>query len=266
LGYDVAYAIIAAAAFLVAVLTLLSGFGLGTLLMPVFALFYPVAVAVAATAVVHLANNLVKLAALARRADRYAVLAFGIPSAIFAVIGAWLLTRLARLPVVYSYVLAGARREVTVVALVVGLLIIVFALLELVPARREVKLSRRWLPAGGVLSGFFGGLSGHQGAPRAAFLARAGLSPPAFIATNAVCAVMVDVARLVVYGISAYEGAFGRIHEAGLAGLVAAGVIAAIAGSLVGLRYVPKITVRALHIIVGGLLIVIGLALVTGLV
>jgi uncharacterized membrane protein YfcA len=263
---SVAYFAISLAAFLVAVLTLLSGFGLGTLLMPVFALFYPVAVAVAATAVVHLANNLVKLVALARRADWRVVVSFGVPAAVFAVVGAWLLTRLARLPVVYSYALAGVRREVSLVSLVVGILIIIFALIELLPARREVELGQRWLPLGGVLSGFFGGLSGHQGAPRAAFLARAGLSPPAFIATNAVCAVMVDVARLAVYGISAYEGAFGRIHEAGLAGLVIAGVIAATAGSLLGLRFVPKVTLRSLHIVVGGLLIVIGLALVTGLV
>jgi putative Mn2+ efflux pump MntP len=43
-------------------------------------------------------------------------------------------------------------------------------------------------------------------------------------------------------------------------------VVAALLGSLLGLRYVPKITVRSLHLIVGVLLIVIGLALVAGLV
>jgi uncharacterized protein len=40
-------------AFLAGGLTLFSGFGLGTLLMPVIALFFPVEVAVAITAVVH---------------------------------------------------------------------------------------------------------------------------------------------------------------------------------------------------------------------
>jgi len=40
---------------------LLSGFGLGTLLLPVFALFFPLPVAIAATALVHLANNFFKL-------------------------------------------------------------------------------------------------------------------------------------------------------------------------------------------------------------
>lgn len=53
---------------------------------------------------------------------------------------------------------------------------------------------------GGVLSGFFGGLSGQQGAFRSAFLLHAGLDPQRFIATNAAIATLVDITRLVVYG------------------------------------------------------------------
>ena len=52
------YLIICTVALLVSALTLFSGFGLGTLLMPAFALFFPIEVAVAATAIVHLANNI----------------------------------------------------------------------------------------------------------------------------------------------------------------------------------------------------------------
>ncbi len=52
------YLIICGTALIVSGLTLFSGFGLGTLLMPAFALFFPVEVAVEATAVVHLANNI----------------------------------------------------------------------------------------------------------------------------------------------------------------------------------------------------------------
>lgn len=51
------YALVCAASLVVAGLTLYSGFGLGTLLLPVFALFFPVQVTVAAVAVVHLLNN-----------------------------------------------------------------------------------------------------------------------------------------------------------------------------------------------------------------
>ncbi|HNO61706.1 MAG TPA: hypothetical protein PKH44_13805 [Plasticicumulans sp.] len=69
--------VIAAAAFLASLLTLFSGFGLGTILTPVFGLFFPLHVAVALTGVVHLANNLFKLALLGRQAARHLVLRFG---------------------------------------------------------------------------------------------------------------------------------------------------------------------------------------------
>ena len=65
-------------------LTLYSGFGLGTLLMPVFAIFFPVHVAVAATAVVHGANNIFKVLVVGRHADRELVLRFGIPAIVAA--------------------------------------------------------------------------------------------------------------------------------------------------------------------------------------
>jgi uncharacterized membrane protein YfcA len=52
------------AAFLTAPLTFFSGFGLGTVLLPVFALFFPLEAAIGLTAVVHLANNLFNLALL----------------------------------------------------------------------------------------------------------------------------------------------------------------------------------------------------------
>ena len=69
---------VALAALLAAGLTLYSGFGLGTLLLPVFALFYPVEVAVAATAVVHGANNVFKVSLVGKHADRGVVLRFGL--------------------------------------------------------------------------------------------------------------------------------------------------------------------------------------------
>ena len=73
--------LIAAAAFFVSGLTLFSGFGLGTVLMPAFALFFPVPTAIAATAVVHLANNLFKVGLVGRHADWRAVVRFAAPAA-----------------------------------------------------------------------------------------------------------------------------------------------------------------------------------------
>ena len=82
------YAIIAGCALLASGLTLYSGFGLGTLLLPVFALFFPVEVAVAATALVHGANNLLKVAVVGRHAEMELVVRFGVPAVAAAFVGA----------------------------------------------------------------------------------------------------------------------------------------------------------------------------------
>ena len=63
------YVIICSTALLVSGLTLFSGFGLGTILMPAFAVFFPIEVAVAATAVVHGTNNIFKMIMVGRHAD-----------------------------------------------------------------------------------------------------------------------------------------------------------------------------------------------------
>ena len=55
------YLIICVVCLVTSALTLFSGFGLGTLLLPAFALFFPVDVAVGLTAIVHFLNNLFKL-------------------------------------------------------------------------------------------------------------------------------------------------------------------------------------------------------------
>jgi hypothetical protein len=158
------YALIAATAFAISGLTLFSGFGLGTVLMPAFALFFPVPVAIAATAVVHLANNLFKLALVGRQADWSVVARFSLPAAGAAILGASALVMFAGLPVLATYEFLGREHEVTVLNIVIGVLIVAFALLELSPAFAALAFPPRYLVLGGLISGFFGGLSGNQGA------------------------------------------------------------------------------------------------------
>ena len=65
-------------AFFASLLTLFSGFGLGTILMPVVAVFFPVTTAVAMTAFVHLLNSLFKLTTLWKYIDWRVTARFGI--------------------------------------------------------------------------------------------------------------------------------------------------------------------------------------------
>ncbi len=261
------YLIVTVAAFFSALLTLFSGFGLGTLLLPAFLLtLHSVPVAVAATALVHLANNLFKLGLVGRHAVAGIVLRFGATAVLASVAGALLLARAAAWPALGRYELAGHAVVVRPLHLVVGLLMVGFALMEWLPRFSTLAFPPRALPLGGLLSGFAGGLSGHQGALRAAFLARCGLSKEQYVGTGAVCAVLVDLARLGVYGVTAWHDQFARLGEAGGRGLVAVGVVGAFIGSYLGARLLAKTTLPAVQRLVAWMLVVLGLALAAGLV
>ena len=102
-------------ALLASGLTLFSGFGLGTILTPVFALFFPVQAAVAMTAVVHLANNLFRIGSVGRDAHWHAVLRFGLPAALAAIAGAGLVGLFAGMPTITVYELFDRAHEVAAV-------------------------------------------------------------------------------------------------------------------------------------------------------
>lgn len=249
-------------AFGVSLLTLFSGFGLGTLLLPAFALFLPVDIAVASTALVHAANSLFKAGILAGQADARVVVRFGLPAVIAAFGGALVLASLSGQEPLATWSFLGKTASITPIKLVMGVLILGFACFELVPVLHALRAPPRWLPLGGVLSGFFGGLSGHQGALRAAFLAPLGLSPAAFASTQAIIALMVDAARLLIYGWS-----FVLLRESSAPipwRLVAVTTLAAFLGALVGKRLLPAMTLEGLRLVVGILLVVVGVALATG--
>ena len=258
------YLVVCAVAVIVSGLTLFSGFGLETVLMPAFALFFPVPVAVAATAVVHLANNLFKAAWVGRKADGSVVARFALPGAAAAMVGAMLLNFFASVPPVSPYPLGGKTHEISLVGLAIGVLIIAFAFLDLLPRFEKLSFDRKYLSIGGLLSGFFGGLSGIQGALRSAFLIKAGLEKEAFIGTSTLSAVIVDLARLLVYGLSFYTASLAKIPP-GMGGLILAATLAAFLGSLIGARLMKKVTLRTVQIIVGGMLIVVGAGLASGL-
>ncbi|WP_276134779.1 sulfite exporter TauE/SafE family protein [Polluticoccus soli] len=253
------YVIICLVAFAGSWLTLFSGFGLGTILLPVFGLFFPVEVAIALTAIVHFLNNIFKLLLLGRHADKGALLRFGLPSIVAALLGAWLLTRLTGMEPLYSYTLGDKELSVTPVKLVIAVVLALFALFDIIPRFSKMEFSAKWLPLGGVLSGFFGGLSGMQGALRSAFLVRAGLSKEAFIATGVAIACMIDVTRLSVYSRNIISA-----HSSLNYGLVLAATLAAFAGAFLGAKLLKKVTIEAVHIVVAVMLLVYSVLLGMG--
>lgn len=253
--------VICVVALLASSLTVFSGFGLGTLLLPVFAIFFPTSIAVAITAVVHFGNNLIKLAFFGRRANGAVVRRFGLPALLASFLGAWFLVTLADDEPLARYSLLGSTHDVMPLGIVMGLLIASFAAWEVIPRLSRIAFDAKYLPVGGALSGFFGGLSGHQGALRSAFLVRSGLSKNAFIGTGVVIACMVDVARLILYG---REMNLVVVRERWP--LVAAAIASAAAGVVLSARVLPHVSMGVIRCLVTAMLFVIAAALAAGLV
>jgi uncharacterized membrane protein YfcA len=211
------------------------------------------------TAVVHLLNGVFKLILVGRAVDRGVALRFGLPAIVAAMVGARALIWLSDLPALYSYTAFGRAFVVTPAKLGVGVLMLLFALVELSPRTRKLAVDPRYLPLGGVVSGFFGGLSGHQGAFRSAFLVRSGLSPASFVATGSAIALLIDLARLSMY-LPRLLALDWQAHGP----LIGAAVACAFTGALVGARLLSKVTLRGVQLAVSVMLIAIALGLIAG--
>jgi uncharacterized membrane protein YfcA len=253
--------IVSLVAFFAAILTFFSGFGLGTILTPVFMVFFPVELAIALTGVVHFFNNIFKLLLVGRKADRTVLLRFGIPAVLAAFAGSWLLLGISNLEPLFSYQAFGKEFTVFPVKFIVSVLLIIFALIDLIPRFNKLQFGKNKLALGGILSGFFGGLSGNQGALRSAFLVKAGLSKETFIGTTVVVSAFVDLTRLSVYS--------GGISVSGFANnlnMLLFATLSGIAGSFIGNKLLKKVTIGFIRNFVAILLIIIAIALGTGLI
>lgn len=254
---DASFLLIPAAALAASLITLISGFGLGTLLLPVFALFFPLEVAIGLTAVVHLLNNLFKLGLLWKDIHWGTVLRFGVPGIAGAYLGARLMLMLGARDPLYQ----GLVHPVDPLDLVIAGLMLVFGLFEISKKLNTLSLPPRWMVPGGFVSGFFGGLSGHQGALRSLFLLRSGLAKEAFIASGVAIACLVDLTRLPTYATS---DLIATAKEQGP--LLLASTLAAFIGAWWGKKLIPKVTMRGVQLTVGVLILAIAVMLTAGII
>jgi uncharacterized membrane protein YfcA len=253
--------LIALVAAFASLLTFFSGFGLGTLLLPAFLLFYPVDIAVGLTAIVHFLNGLFKTGLIGSHASKSVSLHFGVPAILLAFAGASLLVYLSEFPIHIQYKIGEIPLSTSPVKIVIGVLLLFFAVFEILPFRARSRATRSWLWLGGALSGFFGGLSGHQGALRSAFLIRAGLSKESFIATGIIIALCIDMTRLPVY-LSNFDQTL--LVEKWL--VLTITTLAAFAGAFIGRRLLRKVTFRFVQYVVAAAVSLIGVSLGIGVV
>jgi uncharacterized membrane protein YfcA len=211
--------------------------------------------------VVHFSNNLFKIILVGKFANKKVLLKFGIPAIFASFLGAWLLLRMTVLPSLFYYQLFGNTYEVTLINLVIAILLMGFSILDVVPRFQKLQFSGNKLVLGGILSGFFGGLAGIQGALRTAFLIKSGLTKDAFIATGVVIACFVDFTRLSVY---ASRFSASNLHENTT--LLISATLSAIVGAVIGRILLKKITLRYIQIIVAIMLFIISIVLGMGII
>jgi uncharacterized protein len=240
-------------------LTFYSGFGLGTLLTPVFILlFKDPLLGIAGTAIVHFLNNVVKFFLMKKSVNWKVAIPFGLAAIPAAFLGAFLIGYVQDIEL-YSYEISEGTLSISLINLVFGFVLICFAMIELIP-KWSIAFSKQSLWIGGVISGFFGGLSGHQGALRSAFLIKYQLKKEVFIATGIIVALVVDIVRIPTY--------FSEVNLSDLSDgytYIAIALCAALIGAITGKILLKKIKIRALNLIVSIAMIVFGLALISGI-
>ena len=252
--------IISLVAFIASLLTFFSGFGLGTILTPVLVLFFPVEIAIALTGIVHLLNNFFKITLVGKQINWKVGFKFGATGIIGALAGAGLLLYLSSDTILYSYVIYQKTFSITAIKLIISILMIVFALFEAVPVLKKIQFNEDKLYVGGLISGFFGGLSGNQGALRSMFLIRCGLSKESFIATGILIACAVDLTRLSVY--------FSRLSNINIhenLSILISSIVSAFTGAYIGSKLLKKITLKFVQRMVTVTIILLAIGLGTGL-
>lgn len=211
------------------------GFGIGSLLTPLFAASLGANLAVATVTLPHLIATALRCYRLRRDVNLGVVWRFGLWSASGGLAGA----------VAYSRLSAPA------LTAVLGALLLMTAVANL------TGLSTRRTSRGpatallGLGSGFFGGVAGNQGGLRAAALSGFGLSPRGFVATSTATGLLVDLARTPVYAAVAGEAMIGLWRP------ITAATLGVVVGTLIGERVLfglsPQTFRRILAIAVGGL-------------
>lgn len=229
--------LIAAASVMAGAIASVAGFGIGSVLTPVFALRMDMTLAVAAVAVPHFVATALRFWMMRRHVDGRVVKTFGITSAAGGLAGA----------VLQGYVGGNG------LIVVFGGLLVFAGLSGLTGFSERIRVGRRTAWAAGLLSGVFGGLVGNQGGIRSAALLAFDLPPAAFVASATAVALMVDAARMPVYAFTE------RARLPAVVPLMLIATVGAVAGTIAGERALRRIPPAVFRTLVSALILALGL-------
>ena len=230
-------AITAVAALIAGGIAAVTGFGIGSLLTPLFNVRYDMPLSVALVSIPHFVATALRLWIMRHDVNRRVLVSFGLMSAAGGLTGALL-----------QRVVSG--RSLTIL---LAVLLTFAGIAGLTGLSDRLRLGRTSGWIAGILSGALGGLVGNQGGIRSAALLGYDLSPAAFVATATAAGVIVDVARMPVYIVTERTRLFQQT------GLISMAVIGVVAGTLAGQRLLKGVPESQFRKIVGLLVLLLGL-------
>jgi uncharacterized membrane protein YfcA len=230
----------ALAAFAAAVLSAVSGFGGGVLLLPVFTAMFGLRAAVPILTITALASNGGRV--WFNRADvRWPLVGwFAVGAVPFALIGG----------------LAFARAPLAPLQVLVGVFLIAVVVWRHV-GRMPSRIAERTFIGVGAASGLGSALLGTVGPLTAPFFLAVGLTRAAYIGTEAASALSMHLTKLAAYGAGSLVD--GQVVRFGLA-LTPATLL----GTWVGRRLVTRMSERVFVVLVEAGLVVAGMILIVG--
>lgn len=228
--------LVAAAAALAGAVASIVGFGIGSLLTPLFAVRLGTQLAVAAVSIPHFLATALRFWRLRSHVDRRVLVSFGATSAAGGLTGALL----------HSYATNRA------LSIAFGIILLFVGASEMTGLARKMRFhgSVAWIA--GAASGLFGGLVGNQGGIRSAALLGFDVDKQAFVATATAIGLIVDGARMPVYFVTQSD-AIARVWPLIL--LASAG---ALVGTIGGVRVLGRIPESAFRRVVAAILLVLG--------
>ena len=232
--------ILALVGIVAAAIAAVTGFGIGSLLMPVLGIEVGTKLAVAAVAIPHLVGSAQRFWILRRHVDRRVVLGFGAMSAAGGLAGA----------------LLHARVSGHTLGVVFGVLLILAGLSELTGWMRRIRWGRRAAWVAGAVSGVLGGLVGNQGGIRSASMLGFDVPKESFVATATAIALFVDCARLPVY-LATQGRELARLWP-----LLLIATTGVLIGTLLGIRLLSRLPQRVFRHVLAILLVMLGLYMV----
>jgi uncharacterized membrane protein YfcA len=214
----------------------ISGFGIGSILTPLLAVWMGTKLAVALVSIPHFIGTALRFAVIRQHVNRRVLWSFGITSAAGGLIGALLHVWLRS--VVLGYVL--------------GVLLVFAGITGITGLASRMKFGRTAAWIAGALSGMFGGLVGNQGGIRSAALLGFDLKRDEFVATATAIALLVDVFRMPVYAVTQ----FAQMAEQWE--MIVIATVGVVIGTLSGKWMLSRIPQNVFRMMVAGIVLALG--------